>query len=83
VLDSKELYEDRTFYDRGILQPIEHPDIRNYAIPAWPVRHDGAPPAVKSAPLLGEHSAQVLESWLGLGEREIEGLAQEKVISRR
>jgi crotonobetainyl-CoA:carnitine CoA-transferase CaiB-like acyl-CoA transferase len=83
VLDSKELYEDRTFYDRGILQPIEHPDIKDYAIPAWPVRHDGSPPAVKSAPLLGEHSAHVLESWLGLGEKQIEGLAQEKVISRR
>ena len=33
--------------------------------------------------MLGEHSADVLQSWLGLGEREIEGLAADKVITRR
>jgi formyl-CoA transferase len=83
VLDTKELADDRTFYERGVLQVMDHPDRKNYAVPAWPVRHDGAPPAVKAAPLLGEHSTQVLSSWLGLGEREIEGLVQQKAISRR
>jgi crotonobetainyl-CoA:carnitine CoA-transferase CaiB-like acyl-CoA transferase len=38
---------------------------------------------VKAAPLLGEHSTQVLASWLGLSEREIDGLVQQKAISRR
>jgi hypothetical protein len=33
--------------------------------------------------MLGQHSADVLESWLGLGKREIEGLAEEKVITQR
>jgi formyl-CoA transferase len=83
VLDSKELYEDRNFYERGILQPIEHPAIKDYAIPAWPVRHDGATPAVRPAPLLGEHGAEVLASWLGLSESDIDGLAKDKVITRR
>ena len=83
VLDTKELADDRTFFDRGVLQVMDHPERKNYAMPAWPVRHEGAPPAVKAAPLLGEHSAQVLGSWLGLNEREIDGLVQQKVISRR
>ena len=83
VLDTKELADDRTFFDRGVLQVMDHPERKNYAMPAWPVRHEGAPPAVKAAPLLGEHSTQVLASWLGLSEREIDGLAQQKVISRR
>jgi crotonobetainyl-CoA:carnitine CoA-transferase CaiB-like acyl-CoA transferase len=47
------------------------------------VRHDGAPPAVKAAPLLGEHSTQVLSSWLGLSGQDIDGLVQQKAISRR
>ena len=68
-------YEDKTFYERGILQTMEHPEVKDYAMPAWPVRHNGRPPAVKASPLLGEHSGDVLESWLGLSEREIEGLA--------
>ena len=83
VLDTKELYEDKTFYERGIMQTMEHPAVKDYAIPAWPVRHNGKPPAVKASPLLGEHSAEVLESWLGLDAKAVEGLVQEKVISRR
>ena len=83
VLDTKELADDQTFYDRGVLQIMDHPIVKGYAMPTWPVRHDGAPPTVKASPLLGEHSGQVLESWLGMSEREIEGLAQEKVITRR
>ena len=83
VLDTKELADDRTFYERGVLQVMDHPDRKNYAVPAWPVRHNGAPPAVKAAPLLGEHSTQVLSSWLGLGEQDIDGLVQQKAISRR
>ena len=83
VLDTKELADDKTFYDRGVLQVMDHPTVKGYAMPTWPVRHDGAPPTVKASPLLGEHSGEVLGSWLGMSEREIEGLAQEKVITRR
>src|SRR5215813_2453434 len=66
VLDTKELIEDATLQARGVLQVMEHPVVKGYRMPAWPVRHDGAPPVVKAAPLLGEHSSQVLKSWLGL-----------------
>jgi formyl-CoA transferase len=83
VLDTKELYEDKTFYERGIMQEMTHPAIKDYAIPAWPVRHNGKPPAVKASPLLAEHSAEVLQSWLGLDARAIEGLAADKIITRR
>ena len=75
--------DEKTFYDRGVLQIMNHPDRKNYAVPTWPVRHNGAPPSIERAPFLGEHSVQVLGSWLGLSEREIDGLAEQKVISRR
>jgi formyl-CoA transferase len=83
VLDTKEIAEEPTFYSRGILQVMDHPEVKDYAMPGWPVRHDGVPPAVKASPLLAEHSTQVLESWLGMGAAEIEGLVQEKVITKR
>jgi formyl-CoA transferase len=83
VLDTRELAEEPTFRDRGILQVMDHPTVKDYSMPAWPVRHDGAPPAVTAAPLLGQHTAEVLASWLGLGEREIEELVHEKVIARQ
>ncbi len=44
VLDTKELAEEPTFQERGILQAMEHPTVEGYGMPAWPVRHDGAPP---------------------------------------
>jgi formyl-CoA transferase len=83
VLDTQELIEDETMHDRGILQVMDHPVVKGYRMPAWPVRHDGAPPAVKAAPLLGEHSAEVLKRWLGLSEREVDGLVGEGVVARR
>jgi crotonobetainyl-CoA:carnitine CoA-transferase CaiB-like acyl-CoA transferase len=83
VLDTKELIEDATMHARGILQVMDHPVVKDYRMPAWPVRHDGAPPAVKPSPLLGEHSAEVLKGWLGLSDREVEGLVQERVLARR
>lgn len=82
VLDTKELADDRSFRERGVLQVMEHPHRENYTMPAWPVRHDGAPPAVKAAPLLGEHTTQVLSGWLDLNERDIDALARDNVIFR-
>jgi crotonobetainyl-CoA:carnitine CoA-transferase CaiB-like acyl-CoA transferase len=81
VLDTRELADDPTLHERGILQTMEHPKVQGYVMPAWPVRHDGAPPAVTAAPLLGEHTAEVLAGWLGLGTAEIEGLVREKVVA--
>jgi len=83
VLDTRELIEDESLRARGMLPVMEHPVVKDYRVPAWPVRHDGAPPAVKAAPLLGEHSQQVLESWLGLSQGELEGLRAERVIAER
>ena len=82
VLDTKELIEDPTFDQRGIMQTIEHPAARTTSMPAWPVRHNGKPPEVKPSPLLGEqHRRGAAE--LARHERErVEGLAQDKVISR-
>ena len=53
VLDTKELIEDATLQARGVLQVMQHPVVKDYCMPAWPVSHDGAPAAVKASPLLG------------------------------
>ena len=66
VLDTKELAEDRTFHDRGIPQTMDHSQVEGYVMPTWPVRHDGAPVAVRASPMLGQHSAEVLENLVGV-----------------
>jgi len=83
VLDTKELAEDASFAQRGILQTVEHTDGREFRMPAWPVRHNGTTVPVKPAPALGQHTGEVLEAWLGLSPRDIAGLEQAKVIRQR
>jgi crotonobetainyl-CoA:carnitine CoA-transferase CaiB-like acyl-CoA transferase len=79
VLDTMELMNEQSFTERGILQVAEHPT-GPFKMPGWPVRFDGKPPKLEPAPLLGQHSAQVLGDWLGISAGDIEGLRNEGVI---
>jgi len=83
VLDTKELIEDPSLHERGILQVMDHPVVKGYHMPAWPVRHDGTPPALAASPLLGQHSQEVLTTWLELSDAEVDGLIAERVINAR
>jgi crotonobetainyl-CoA:carnitine CoA-transferase CaiB-like acyl-CoA transferase len=49
-------------------------------MPAWPVRFDGAPPALKPSPQLGQHVEDVLGSWLGMAAKDIAALRQEGIV---
>jgi crotonobetainyl-CoA:carnitine CoA-transferase CaiB-like acyl-CoA transferase len=74
-----ELTSERSFRERGILQTMTHGE-RTMTMPTWPVRSDGIPTAVKSAPLLGEHTAEVLADWLGLDAAAVAGLRQDGIV---
>jgi crotonobetainyl-CoA:carnitine CoA-transferase CaiB-like acyl-CoA transferase len=79
VLDTNDLVNEPSFYERGILQKMTHGE-RTMSMPTWPVRFDGVPSAVKPAPLLGEHTAEVLADWLGLDEAAVTGLRNDGVV---
>jgi len=79
VFDTMELQNDPTFEKRGIMQEMEHPNGK-FKMPAWPVRVDGKPARLKPSPLLGQHGAEVLNAWLGLGAGEIAALKSEGVL---
>jgi len=80
VFDTVELMNDPSLAARGIMQDVEHPTTGRYKMPAWPVRFDGSPPKVKPSPLLGQHNAEVLGGWLGIGAAEVEALRSEGII---
>ncbi|MGE0418138.1 MAG: CaiB/BaiF CoA transferase family protein [Acetobacteraceae bacterium] len=80
VLDTAELNADKTFEERGIMQTMVHPVHRPFKMPAWPVRVDGKPTRVKSSPVLGEHTDQVLSEWMGLNAEAIAALKSEGAI---
>ena len=79
VLDTQELIDEPTFRQRGILQTMTHGE-RKMTMPTWPVRFDGVPTEVKPAPLLGEHTEEVLADWLGLDAAAVAGLREDGVV---
>src|SRR6185437_452966 len=80
VLDTMELYNDKSFEDRGIFQTFEHPERGAFKMVAWPVRFGGRPPELKPAPLLGANTGDVLSGWLGIGEADLGALRASKVV---
>ncbi len=79
VLDTQELIDEPSFYERGILQKMTHGE-RKMVMPTWPVRFDGVPTKVEPAPLLGEHTAEVLSDWLGLDAVTVAQLRQDGIV---
>ena len=79
VFDTMELQNDPSFEQRGIMQVMEHPK-GPFKMPAWPVRLDGQTGRIKPSPLLGQHTAEVLEDWLGLDASEVAALRREGVL---
>jgi crotonobetainyl-CoA:carnitine CoA-transferase CaiB-like acyl-CoA transferase len=81
VLDTREIADDSTFEQRKIRQHTAHSVIGNYTMSGWPVRFGNAPPAVGPAPLLGQHSCDVLADWLKMDGVAIGTLRDAKVIA--
>ena len=79
VLDTNDLVSEPSFYERGILQTMTHGE-RKMQMPTWPVRFNGVPAKVESAPLLGEHTAEVLHDWLGLDDEAMKTLRNDGVV---
>ena len=66
VFDTMELTNDKNFEERGIIRVMDHPACGPFKMPTWPVRFGGSTLPVAPAPLLGEHTEEVLEKWLGM-----------------
>src|SRR6195256_5786277 len=79
VHDTLELWNDESFEKRGIMQVMQHPD-GDWKCETWPVRFDGKPPELKPAPKLGQHTEEVMASWLKMSPRDVAKLNSEKLI---
>lgn len=80
VRDTLELLNDPNFEERGIIQSIQHPTNGAFKMAAWPVRFNGKPVQVKPAPLLGQHSDEILKDWLGMDAQQVATLHTDKII---
>ena len=78
VYDLREALSDPQASARGVLWRVDHPLAPGLPVVASPLQHLSRTPAAPLGPppLLGQHTAEVLQEVLGLGPAEIEGLAE-------
>jgi len=79
----KEICEDPHIHHRKMLVDIDQPHVGKMRIVGSPIRLSETPGEVYApAPLLGQHSDEILEEILGYKKEEIEILKGENVINR-
>jgi 2-methylfumaryl-CoA isomerase len=74
--------DPRASTENPMFSEIEHPGVGHYLAPASPLdfTHAGRL-AVRRAPILGEHTEEILANVLGLSEREIGELFDRNVVA--
>ncbi len=83
TLDTVDFFRDRHLKARNAIITIEHPQRGPWEFPAPPVRLSENQVDVAPAPLLGEHTADVLGEELGLDSATIASLAESGAIGLR
>lgn len=81
VLTVPEVLEDVHLLERKMIQTLEHPTLGKIRAFGSPIQFSASPAVQPTpSPLLGEHSGQVLERFLGFDPAEIERLRAEGVL---
>jgi formyl-CoA transferase len=77
VLDSAEVLSNAHLRSRGMVVDLDHPERGRFPMLGNPVRLSASPTEVHRAPLLGEHTADVLAGLLGLSPEEVAHLKRD------
>ena len=76
-----QVFEAPQVLHREMLVQVEHPTAGTVRMAGIPVKFSLTPASVRlPPPLLGQHNEEVLESWLGINDKEISELKRKTVI---
>jgi formyl-CoA transferase len=82
VLDTSDLYNNPHLVERGFVHEVEHPRHGAVKLLGWPVRMSESSVEIEAAPMLGQHSKEVLNDDLGLTQTELDDLTTQGVIKQ-
>lgn len=78
----EDLFEDRQLNEGQSLYEVQYPSGEQGVLPKLPIEWDGDRfPLQHQAPQIGQHSEDVVQDWLGLGEAELKALVDDKILS--
>ena len=82
VYETNELYKDPHLIERGFIKEISHADHGDVKLLGWPARMSKSRVDITAAPLLGEHTDEVLQEDLSLSADELQVLREGGSIGR-
>lgn len=80
VLDSADLFADDHLQARDMIVEVPHPQRGSFKTVGSPLKLSDSMVDITASPLLGEHTAEVLEQVMGYGANEVHKLRQDGVI---
>jgi len=72
ILSMKELAEEPSLRETGTIVEVDHPERGPYLSVGCPVKLSDSPAEVLRSPLLGEHTAEILQGVLGYSGSELD-----------
>jgi len=81
VNDIEAVFKDPQVLARGMVQTYDHPALGEIRYPPSPVKFSNWKNPNLPAPMLGEHTVEVLRSRLGIEESQVRAMAREGVVA--
>ena len=80
ILSMKELAEESALRDTGTVVEVDHPERGKYLTVGNPIKLSDSPADVGRAPLLGEHTEDILRSVVGMDDAAIAAAKEQGAI---
>lgn len=80
VYNTQDLMQDKAFLASGMLEKLGHGEVGERIVPTLPVRFSAIEPRYFGAPMIGEHTDEVLRELLEMSADEIAQLRDGKVL---
>jgi formyl-CoA transferase len=80
TLDSLEVLNDPHLKEREMIVTVQHPVRGEFTMPGSPIQLSESPREYTPAPLLGQHTDEVLATWMGYDQAQIEQLRAQGVV---